>query len=785
MRTLPRVLDSRPKSTRHIAVSIVFAFCLSLSFVDVGFAQSSSGLSLEEMVITATKRAESLQNVPVAVSAFSGDELERLGVTSSDDVLLQVPNLEIQANAGSTNANIFLRGVGTTGIGFNVQSGVGIYSDEVALNSPVVNILQLYDLERVEVLRGPQNTLYGRNTTGGAVNFISRKPDIGGEIDGFVSGSVGRFNEINLGGAIGVPLGEKVAIRFSAQSQTRDGIRTNLLTGRDDVDRDKLAGRLQLAFEPSERVAVNLKAHVEKVRSGNLVFKQVGNRDPNDPTQPCATPYRLGACANASGFVDSADPLEHSSNMLAPENDVDAFGASAHVNIDFENFTLTSITAYEENEQSLTEDSDGSPAHAFHFFIESETSQFSQEFRLAGSGENDFRWIVGAYGFWEDKEGDTGPTFGTPMGIMLVRSTAQFDNTSYSTYADLEYDLTDQWTLKGGLRLSSDKVEGSTAAIFAFESALAPFDITTPSLSGAQIVSVNEILNAGLGIVPLTVGGPDNPDDAINDTTFNEWGGEAGVVYRPNDDVLVYGKWSRGFKAGSFPNAPMAIMTGLGDTPIDPEVVNTYEAGAKSELADGRVRLNVAVFFNDYTDQQINEGIPLPGGGTEFRVLNIDSEIFGAEVDVSWLIAEDTYLDVSLGYLDTEITQGPENDPQFTGPPAEGNELPQSPDFSANVAIRRDWQLGNGAIIGIGADGRYSGSRVFDLTNERSDGSYYILNAQAFYEFGQEKAFRVTLWGKNITDELYFNNMFEATLGGRTVYLSEPRTYGLTLYKNF
>jgi len=785
MTFVPWILTGESGRTRRNTTLTATLICLGLSFSNSAIAQSDNKLVLEEIVVTATKRSASLQDVGVAVTAFSGDELERLGVTSSEDVLLRVPNLEIQANAGSTNANIFLRGVGSTGIGFNLQSGVGIYSDEVALNSPVVNILQVYDLERIEVLRGPQNTLYGRNTTGGAVNFVSRKPEVGGESNGFVNATYGRFNELDLSGAFGASISDTAAFRFSVQSQTRDGIRTNLLNGRDGVDRDKLAGRAQLTFEPNDRVSVNLKAHAEKVRSGNLVFKTVGDRDPNDPTQACATPYRLGACANASGFVDTADPLEYSSDMLNPENDVDAFGASAHINIDFENFTLTSITAYEDNEQSLTEDSDGSPAHAFHFFIESEASQFSQEFRLAGSGEDDFRWIVGAYGFWEDKKGDTGPTFGTPMGVMLVRSTAQFDNTSYSAYADLQYDMNDKFTLKGGFRVGSDRVEGSSAAIFAFQSALVPFDITTPSLSGEQMVSVDEILDAGIGIVPITIGGPNNPNDAINDTTFNEWGGQAGAEFRPNDDVLVYGQWSRGFKAGSFPNAPMAIMTGLGDTPINPEIVNTYEFGLKSEFADGRARVNVAVFYNDYTDQQINEGIPLPGGGTEFRVLNIDSEIYGAEIDFSWLAAEDTYIDLSLGFLDTEITRGPEAEPGYTGPPGEGNELPQSPNFTAYIAFRKDWQLDNGSTFGFGTDGRYSGQRFFDLTNDRSDDSYFILNAQAYYEFGQDNDYRLTLWGKNITDKLYYNNMFEATLGGRTVYLSEPQTYGISLYKSF
>ena len=784
-RTLSRFPDSGSTAWHRRAVSIVTASCIVFGFANVVFAQSDDGLVLEEVLVTATKRSTSLQDVGVAVSAFSGEDLERLGITSSEEVLLRVPNLEIQANAGSTNANIFLRGVGSTGMSFNLQSGVGIYADEVVLNSPVVNILQVYDLERVEVLRGPQNTLYGRNTTGGAVNFISRKPIVGGETNGYISGSYGLFNEVNLEGAVGASMGEKAAFRFSVQSQTRDGIRTNLLTGNDDVDRDKFATRLQLAFEPSERVSVSLKAHVERVRSGNLRFKLAGSFDPNDPTQPCATPYQLGACADASGFVDTADPLEFSSNMVDPENDVDAFGVSAQINIDFENFTLTSITAYEENEAALSEDSDASPAHEFHFWIDSEAEQFSQELRLASNDDADFRWIVGAYGFWEDKEGNTGPTFGTPMGTMVVRSGAQFDNTSYSAYADLEYEVSEKFALKGGLRFGSDNIKGSSVAVFAFESALGGLDFTTPSLSGAPVPTIADILSTNPGIAAITVGGPDNPDDAINDTTFNEWGGELGVEYRPNDDVLVYAQWSRGFKAGSFPNAPMAIMTGLGDTPIEPEIVNVYELGVKSEFADGRALLNAAIFYNDYQDQQIAEGIPLEGGGTEFRVLNVDSEIFGLEVDFDWLLAKGTFINFSLGYLDTKITKGPENDPAFAGTPIEGNKLPQSPKLSGSAEFRKDWQLTGGATVGIGINGRYSGERVFDLTNDRGNGSYIVMNAQAYYEFGSDNDFRVTLWGKNINNELYYNNMFEATLGGRSVYLSEPRTYGITLIKKF
>ena len=737
---------------------------------------------LEEILVTATKRSESLQDVGVSVAAFSGEALERLGLKNSDEILLQVPNVEIIANAGATNANIFLRGVGSAGIGFNIQGGVGLYADEVALNSPVVNILQTYDLERVEVLRGPQNTLYGRNTTGGAVNFISRKPEPGGEAGGYVNASYGRFNQFDLEGAYGAPLGENAALRISGQGQFRDGIRENLENGRDDVGREKYAGRVQLAFDPSERVSVNLKAHLERVRSDNIRFKNVGVYAPDisGGRQPCANPLALGACNNGFGFVGSEDPREINSDMEDPQNNVNAGGASAQLVAEYEGFTLTSITAYEENSQELSEDSDAYPGHSFHFWIESEQRQFSQEIRLTSKDDSAFRWIVGGYGFWEDKTGTTGPTWATPMGTMLVRSTASFDNTTYSAYADGEYDLNEQVTLKAGFRYGSDNIQGSSVALFAFESALGGLDVTTPSKTGEMLPNFEDLLAAGeaSGAGVIRVGGPGDPNATINDKTFSEWGGKAGVEVRPAEDVLVYGQWSRGFKAGSFPNAPMAIMLGFGDVPIRPEIVNSYEAGLKAEFAEGRARLNAAIFFSDYQDQQNNEFVD-----GEFRVVNTDSEILGAELDLSLLPAEGAYIDLSLGLLGTEITDSRQDD-------WEGNKLLNSPSFTANIGLRKEWRTGDGALFGIGADGRYASKRYFSLNNQAQDGGYFVANARAWYEFGDDGQYRFSLWGRNIFDTLYYNNrfLFDDDGGGtdyHTVYMSEPATFGISMRVGF
>ena len=772
------------------------------------FTMSGSGVAqegvLEEVIVTATKRPISMQDVGVSVAAFSGADIERQGIRDSEELLLKVPGLDIRSNAGSTNANIFLRGIGSTGIGWNIQSGVGIYADEIALNSPVVNILQTYDLERVEVLRGPQNTLYGRNTTGGAINFISRRPEVGGDLNGYASASIGNFNDVTLEAAIGAPIGDKAAFRLSAQSQQRDGIRTNLFTGTDEQDRDKFAVRGQLMFEPTDATSINFRAHVERVRNRNILYRNGGAYAPDaitpDPANPCATPFVAGACSNGLaytggvGFVDSPNVDEASADMLAPRNDVDAGGASMHINIDFETMTFTSITAYEENEQGLSEDSDAFPSHNFHFFIESEQEQVSQEFRLASVADNSFRWILGAYYFQEDKIGSTGPTFATGMGTMLVRSEAEFDNTTYSGYFDVEYDISDTFTLKGGYRYSWENVSGQSVTLMAWESTLGGIDITTPSFSGDPLPPMSEMVPVAIAAgVPVTfnddggagpqrvifVGGPLAPPANIDDTDFNEWGGKFGADWRPTDDVLVYAQWSRGFKAGRFPDAPMATMNGLGDTAIEPEIVEAYEIGIKSDLAEGRVRLNAAAFFNDYQDQQLNQFI-----NGEFSIVNVDSEILGAEVELNWLPIDNLHIDAGIAVLDSEITDS-------LDPNQVGKSLIFAPDFTGRASIRYDWELGSASMFGVGLDGRYSSERFFTLTNDLSEGSFSVFNAQAYYEFGREGQYRLTAWGKNIFDEEYVISRFafEDTGDGftdyHTILPSEQRTYGITFKVDF
>ncbi len=756
---------------------------------------------LEEIVVTATKRTESLQDVGISVSAFSGDQISSMNVTDSTDLLSRVANLNIgSSQSPSTNANVFLRGVGSTGVSFNLQSGVGFYSDEVVLNSPVVNVLQLYDLERVEVLRGPQNTLYGRNTTGGAVNYISRKPEIGGEVNGYVNARVGRFSQVDIEAAVGGPIGDSAAYRFAVDTRSRDGIRENLISGRDDEEIDKKAFRAQLAFEPSDNVSINLKAHVERVRDDDQRKVPVNGFDPNDLTSPCTETNKPGTCATSRGFIGSTDWREVHSDLVKAPMEVDAGGASASITIDFENFSLTSITGYEENEQRLVNDADGTPSPGFHFYLDSEQEQISQELRLASNTDSDIRWIVGAYYFNEDQDGTTGPLFGTPMGTMLVRSYAEFENTSTSVYGEIEYDVSERVTLKGGLRFGTDKIEGRSVALLAFEGVLG-MNFDESLINGAHLPSFPVLEQAARdnGVAVFTggeanpvgggpnrliiVGGPTDPGAQINDTSWDEWGGTVGVDFAMNDDVLVYGKWSRGYKSGRFNQAPMSIMnldptTGrsLGDTPVEPEIVEAYEVGAKVEFAEGRARLNASIFYNDYTDQQINQFI-----NGEFTVVNADSEIVGGEIELNAVPADNWYVDLSLGFLDTDV-KNPTNSPLL------GEELPYAPETTGRIAVRKDWNLSNGSLMSFDIEGRYADGRWFNLANSGRKGpSYSVTNAQLSYLFGDSQQYRLSLWGKNIFEEewLTFVTPGGSQAGADSAVLSPPRTYGLTVRADF
>ena len=732
---------------------------------------------LEEIVVTATKRSESLQDIGITVTAFSGDELELQNLSGAQEILLKVPNFDIVNNGSYTYGNFFIRGVGSKGlIGTN---SVGVYVDEVVLESPGVNLAQVYDMERIEVMSGPQNTLYGRNTTGGAVNYITRKPEIGGEANGFLSAGYGRWDSVELDGAFGVPIGDKGAIRIAGQYHTRDDFRKNSVYDSEIGGADKYAIRGQLAFQLTDNLYVRLKGHYEEIKSDQDLVMFVGTRDPNDPTQPCATPNKPGACANAAGYVGSGDQLDTPYDMERPRLDVEAKGFSAHVIWDFDNFTFTSISAYEENENDYNEDADGTPTPDFHFWSHTEQEQVSQEFRISSKDEDKLRWHLGVYGFWEEMSQTPGPVFdfGTPGNPVpfLVKSEGLRDNTTYSGYIDVEYDISEPLTFKGGFRYGSDNIQGSARAIFGRPGVWGE-ELAGPLYSGDDLPDFEELwtIARANGLNTPTIGGPDNPDARINDTTWEEWGAKVGFDYSLNDDILAFAQWSRGYKAGNFSTAPMNIMQGLADVPLPPEKVDAFEIGIKTDLAGGKARFNIAGFFNDFRGQQVSQFID-----GEFARVSVDSEIWGMDASLDWAPMENTFVNIGLGYLDAEIVKG------SVGAADPGNVLPGAADINLRFSVRQDWPMGNG-MLGVMVDGRYMDERWFDVANTFPDEEYFVLNVNGYYIFGPDERYRISVFGKNVTDTLYATNGFEGlTPGGNTMYMGQPATWGVRARVDF
>ena len=641
-------------------------------------------------------------------------------------------------------------------------------------------------------MRGPQNTLYGRNTTGGAVNFVSRKPDPNEGTNGNISATYGNYNQLGLEGAFGAAMSETSAFRAAFQYQGRDGYNDNRTNGNEDTEVEKFAARVMALFQPTDTLEILLRAHGEQIDGTNVMWKSIGTRDPANPAGPntntsvvvgfsCMNRIGLGGnCVDQNGFRDTNDNTENFANLDEPIEKVDAFGASAHVTWDAENFTLTSITAYETNEFERQEDSDASPATNFHFNQDSEADQYSQEFRLASPDDLSTRWIAGVYGFWEDTRGDTGPIQAQGAMAMVNMTRLEMESEVYSAYGEIEHDFNDRVTGILGLRYTYDDRTGRNRTITRFCTQVCAS--LTPE-DGQDTMTFDRLRS-----IPATMGL--NIDDSLGES-WTQWGGKIGLEVVADEDTLVYGHYSRGFKGGNFSAAPLQAIAGAisGDNahtdPVEPEYVNAYEIGVKSTLLDGAMTANVALFFNDYTDQQVLRLTNSPGFGLAAALVNIEgSEIFGIEFDSQIAAGDGWFIDVNIGLMDTEVQEFIDDD----GNNFEGNQLANAPRVTGNIRVRKEFQLSNGNVFSLAADTQYASERQFDLSNDPllRDDAYTLVNFQASYEFGEGRKYRVLAWGKNITDELYFQNKSDfSSRGFIQAIVNQPPTYGLTFVANF
>ena len=729
-------------------------------------------LFLEELIVTAQKRSESVQDIPIAVSAFSDDQLNALGVSQSGELGQYVPGLEIGNSSGEgSQLLLFLRGAGLNDLNTNNAGPVGLYSDEVYVSSPALSPFQLFDTERVEVLKGPQGTIYGRNTTGGAVKFITKKPTQETRL-------TGRWRFSNHGkqvieAAASGTLSETVSARVAVAKTDSDGFGTNLLDGSDVNGTDNTAYRALVAIEPNERTKVLINVHGAKVDSPSASFSPLGTIDP--VTGETCSDERVAAneCVDTVGFRAPDNELDGEFNGIG-RIDLDSVGGYVQVDYDLtEDISITSVTAYDDLERDLPEESDASPASILqnNFGVESQT--FRQELRVQGSTEN-IEWLAGLYYLEEELiQNQTIDLFGSfreftggladPQGlvtgapILFARSFNTQNLETVAAYAQANYQFTDRWSVTAGLRYTDETREFDALG-----------QLEEPETFGPEPVIVY------------------NFEDL--ETSADRVSYRLGAEYRPNDDTLVYGSVASGFKSGGFNGGFLDLnpeTAAIQIQPFAPEFVTAYELGFKTDLLGSKMRLNVSIFLNEFTDLQV---FTLINNGTlPVQVLDnaSDAESKGIEIDFSAVLAKGLSANLNAAFIDSELQDFVV---ASTGQDFSGNQLAQTPESSISGFINYEYGLPNGGYITAQGGFAYKDDLFFSTDNDPlvAQEAHTLLSSRIAYTSSSEN-WTAAFFVNNITDERFATNVSDIRDITSSVVrtFGNPRTYGIELSFDF
>jgi iron complex outermembrane receptor protein len=735
----------------------------------IALPQAIAAAVLEEVVVTATKREESLQDIPISVTAFSADMIEKLGFGVSYDIAAQVPNLQFMAESSPSTPFIFLRGIGNTSFFPNSINPVALYVDQVYIGQNIAQGLQLYDLERVEVLRGPQGTLFGRNTTAGLVNFITRKPSVEDGVNARLEVTAGDYGQFDVEAAGGMPLGDNAAVRFAVSRQSSDGVYNHVRPGQPDADfggLDIIGLRGQLLWQPTDEFEVLFKAHYGKDESETTgekpgyVISPFGV--PNCP--PGAVSGALfNGCSDPFGLGLAVDPDFYDVQFTyPPEQDIDSHGFALDLNWDLGRHTITSQTAWDSAERSLLSDDDANFLVILNDTFLSDAEWFSQELRLTSNYDGTVNWIGGLNYYSDDLDNQlnfAAPHLPPPPGLPPIGlgQDLQQETESWAVFGELTWDFVPDWTLRLGLRLTDDEREVEMDS-FMFIATLVDF---------MRTISTEEARAATLF--------PTIPRNAQK-SDWSEWSGRAAVDWSFAEDHLLFVSASRGFKGGEFNGGALLDISEA--TIADPEFMNSYEVGYKGSFLERRLSFNVTGFFMEYDDQQVLISSPTPFGLLPNLQNAGSSEITGFEFELQLQPTENWYIQLGGGYLDAEFTDF--LDPTI-GVDRAGNKLPHAPEWNFNGIVHYEHPLQNG-VLGLQLDGWWLDDQYFTVENVPSlrEDSHGQLNARASYSFMNDRV-ELALFVRNLTDEEFVVTGFDtasAGFGAHIFVLNQPRTWG-------
>jgi len=767
---------STPAQTfRHSALYIALSGSL-LTPAPLALAQGA--LMLEEITVTARKRSESLQDVPIAISAFTGDMLEAKGATNIEQVSHHVPNLNISfGNSGSgsaANTSIYLRGIGQIDFLLTTDPGVGLYIDNVYFARAQGTNMDLVDIETIEVLRGPQGTLFGKNTMGGAVLISSTRPDdtFGGELQL----TAGDYDRLEGKAVIDIPITDKLLSRISAIAKTRDGYADRAIGDRLG-DEDVFGGRATLQYTPNERGSFTFILDSVDRDATSAVTSAFAY----DPAAPLAGLW-TGLVAPSVGvsqpvLVNKNDPFD--SDATGPNvDDVESWGASFTADWDFDAFTLKSITAYREMDTEFARDGDNSPAQYIQTHNTGSQDQFSQEFQFLGTALDDrLDWVIGAYYFEESAQDQNDVRLASGLYDALESLPAQLSGTACG----------EPWVAPGcegnpiniGLDLDFDvhnEIDNESVALF-FHGTYAITDALNITGGLRYLEEEKEYdlfhdrVNAGIPIIPPTT---------VKDD-WNEVLPLLSVDYRLNDDSMVYASISEGFKSGGFNGRP---TTTAAVESYDPEYVTSYELGYKADLAQGTVRLNTAIFHYDYEDIQLSSNRADSTGNLVLVTENGgDATIQGFELDLTIHPNESWDIVAGFGYLDAEY-----DDLNEGVSISKSDDLPYTPEFTGNLGIAYSLPLFDSYLMTLRTDVSYRSSHYVDVENTENlkTDDVTLVNARITVA-SENQAWELAIFATNLTDEEYHIAGIATpdSFGHSEANMGAPMEWGATLSYRF
>jgi iron complex outermembrane receptor protein len=762
----------RKKGLRYVAASLVL-LCW-------GSPYANATDELQEIIVTAQKREQSINDVPETISAYSGGDLPKLGIDKPMDLAMLTNGLLAKNSFnGASQVELFLRGVGLSDFAATSLPAVAAYLDEVSLPSPAMLGFPFYDMERVEVLKGPQGTLYGSNSSAGAVSFFTRQPSQ--EVDGYVTAGVSSWSTTTVQGAFGGGISDTLSGRVSGYERSSNSgyfYDTTLNRTVGAVDQKSLRG--QLLWKPTDNLDAHLAIYWDTDNSDMALPQLVSGRNAKNPNQLCAPimqGYRdEGPCTNPLGYYDpNSSPYVGSTDVL-PHNNTDSMLTALTLDWRLNGFDVKSISSFHYFKRRQQYDVDGSPDEIGDVYENDSSKVSSEELRLTSNTKGPFNYILGAFLQRNDVDFLQNILLQQLLGFNSTNGGEQRTD-SAAGFFHFDGALTDTLSLTGGVRFTHETLQWEGGSFLGSYSSIA-------GLPGS-------LEFAGVPVLPGNLSGvaPGSALDFSPDLTENQVDERISLEYRPADGMLAYSAFSKGFKGGGFPSA--VLFSQEAQRPFAPEKLYDYEVGFKSSFLKNRLQLNGDVFYYNYKDWQANFTAP---GQPDAQLQNAGTvHLKGIELEATWIPVERLQIRTGLIRMENRIVQSDLLEQNYaTGQMQSivGNKIPNAPNLSANALVQYGIPLTSNVTLDLQADGKCTSSYFLE-TDDRAflENSSYCLVDARIGASTPDKSWEVGFSGENLTDRLYWMSGYDlisvGSLGDAVRYPSRPRSWALDVTHRF